>query len=96
MKKIILSLVALCAVALVSCGGKAMGEIENAVKAAIEQTQAATSIQEVGAAGLQLEAEMQRIQAEAGDGFAFTGEANKLIEEYQKTAEAKLAELGVQ
>ncbi|MFI3330639.1 MAG: hypothetical protein R3Y38_02420 [Rikenellaceae bacterium] len=95
MKKILLSLVVLCASIMVSCGNAEVDKINELVAAATEQTAAATTVQEVIVIANNLQAQMEKIAAESGDKLSFGKNADAALAKYQEAATAKLAEFGL-
>ncbi len=93
MKKISIFLIALCAVAMVSCGNSVVDQINALVVEATEQTKAAESTQEVADIAANLQVEMEKITAESGDKLTLGKDVDEALGEYQAAAEAKLAEL---
>ncbi|MFI3248690.1 MAG: hypothetical protein R3Y39_06125 [Rikenellaceae bacterium] len=97
MKEIFLSLALFCASFMVSCGGNAeVDKINQLVVEATEQTKAATSSQEVAKIAAELQAEMDKITAEAGDKLTFGKSVDEALAKYQEAAAAKLAEFGIE
>lgn len=96
MKKITLSLVVFCASLMVACGNAEVDKINQLVKEATEQTKSAKSSQEVAAIAFKLQTEMDEISKESGNKVSFGKSVDETLAKYQKAAEAKLAEFGVE
>ncbi len=96
MKKVLISLFAFCAFAMVSCGNAEVDKIGQLVVEATTATAAATSPEEVAKIATDLNAEMAKIEAEAGGKLTFGKNVDAVLAEYEKAAKAKLAEFGVE
>ncbi|MFI3333377.1 MAG: hypothetical protein SNI51_06525 [Rikenellaceae bacterium] len=96
MKKIFLSLIVVCACFMVACGSAEIDKINQLVVEATEQTKAATTPEEVATIANNLQAEMDKIAAEAGDKLTFGQDVDTALAEYQAAAAAKLAEFGIE
>lgn len=92
MKKILLSLAVLCACLMVACGNAEVDKINELVVSATEQTLAATSFEEIAAIAMNLEAEMAKIEAEAGEKLTLGKDVDEALAAYQQAAAAKIAE----
>lgn len=96
MKKIIFSLMVLCATLLVSCGNSEVEKIKQLVVDATEQTMAAESAEEVAQIAMGLQAAMEEIAAESGNKLTIGKGVESELLQYQEAAQAKLAEFGLE
>lgn len=82
---------------VVACGGNsAIDEINQLVKEATKQTKAANTSDEVVAIALDLQKEMSRIEAEAGEKLTYGKSVDEALEKYQEAAKDKLKEFGIE
>lgn len=96
MKKITLSLLALVAVLLMSCGNATVNKMEKAYEKAIAAAENATSIDELNEVSSALYLEVQALGEEAGDDVAFESafkDVEKLAMKYYEVYNEKAAEL---
>lgn len=81
---------------LTSCGNAEMDKINQLVIEATIKTEAATSPEEVGKIATDLQAAMEKIEAESGEKISFGKSVDEALDKYQKAAAAKLAEFGIE
>lgn len=96
MKKIVLSMIALCASLMISCGNSEIDKINDLIVEATKQTKTAETAQKVAEIATNLQAEMDKITAESGNKITFGKDVEKVLAEYQKAAQEALKSMGIE
>ncbi len=96
MKKFLFLLLVSCAFFTTACGNAEVDKINSLIIEATQQTENAKSPEDVATIAITLQAEMDKIDAEAGSKLSVGKSVQEALTKYQQTAAAKLAEFGIE